>query len=91
MRRNTVATFWKRTNYTERVCGQNCRLRALFTVVRTTERPMEVRPVHNEVPWTKEAAVTLSDVDMPGGTEKIHARPQSIQWTSPITGLRAFY
>jgi hypothetical protein len=73
-RRNTVATFWKRTNYTEGVCWQNCRQRAVFTAVRTAERPMEVRLVHNEVPWTrKEAAVTLSELDKPGGTEKIHA------------------
>jgi len=83
-RRNTVATFWKRTNYTARVCGLNCRLWAVFTVVWTTERPMEVRLVQSEVLWTKEAAVALSEVDMPGGTEKIHAQPQSIQSTSPI-------
>jgi len=89
-RRNTVATFWKRTNYTERVCGLNCRQWAVFTVVWTTERPVEVRLVHNEVPRTKEAAVTLSEVNMPGGTEKIHARPQSIQSTSPVTSQERF-
>lgn len=74
-RRNTVATFWKRTNYTESVWWQDCGQRAVFTAVRTAERQMEIRLVHNEVPWTrKETRMTLSEVDMPGGTEKIHAR-----------------
>ena len=77
--------------YLQLSCLQNCRQRAVFTVVRTAERPMQVRLVHKEVPQTrKEAAVTLSEVDMSGGTEKIHARPQSIQPTSPITSQERF-
>lgn len=64
--------------------------RAVCTVVRAAERPTEVRLGHNEVPRTKEAAVTLSEVDMPAGPEKIHATAQSIQSTSPTTSQERF-